>query len=336
MASITSREIRLAKRPVGMPTKEDFTLASVEVPDPAQGQVRVKNLWMSVDPYMRGRMIDAKSYVPPFQVGQPLDGGAIGQIESSNNPNFQAGDLVSHGLGWREAFLSDGTGLTKIPANLAPPQTFLGTLGMPGLTAYAGLLNVGALKDGETVFVSAASGAVGAIVCQIAKIKGCRVIGSAGSDEKCAWLTRDLGVDAAINYKTTADLNAALAAAAPNGIDVYFENVGGQHLVAAINNMRVNGRIALCGMIEQYNATSMPAGPGNIIQAIPRRLTIAGFVVSDYWHLMPDFLRDMGQWIAAGKIKWKETVVEGIDKAPDAFLGLFKGENFGKMLVKLG
>ncbi len=331
----TSREVRLARRPIGMPTPADFEIASVTLPDPGPSQVLVRNSYMSVDPYMRGRMVDRESYVPPFQIGEALQGGAVGEVIAAGpGAPFAVGDYVQSMWGWREAFVSDGAGLSKVDPKLAPVQAFLGALGMPGLTAYAGLLDVGALKDGERVFVSAASGAVGSIVCQIAKAKGCYVVGSAGSDEKCRWLTDVAKVDRAINYKTE-NLDVAVRDAFPKGIDVYFENVGGAHLFAALSNMRVKGRIALCGMIEQYNATELPAGPGNLIVAIPNRLRIEGFVVSDYFHRLGDFYRDMGEWIAAGKMHWKETTYEGVDKAVDAFLGLFKGENFGKALVKL-
>lgn len=331
-----SREIHLARRPVGMPKPEDFELASVDLPAPRDGEVLVRNHYMSVDPYMRGRMVERESYVPPFAIGRALEGGAVGEVVAAGKgAKFAVGDHVQSMWGWREAFISDGAGLTKVDPKLAPIQSFLGALGMPGLTAYAGLLHVGALKDGENVFVSAASGAVGAVVCQIAKAKGCYVVGSAGSDEKCDWLVKEAKIDKAINYKTEKNLDAAVRAAFPKGIDVYFENVGGAHLVAAINAMNVRGRIAACGMIEQYNNTEPTPGPWNIIMTVPKSLRIEGFIVSNYFHLLGDFYRDMGQWIAQGKMKWRETTLNGIENAPKAFLGLFKGENFGKALVKL-
>ena len=336
MVAQRSREIRLKSRPEGMPTAANFEIAETEVPSSGEGQVLVRNIWMSVDPYMRGRMVDRESYVPPFQVGEALSGGAVGQVVDSKNPQFKRGDYVSNFSGWKEAFVSGGGDLQKVDPAMGPIQAFLGALGMPGLTAYAGLLKVGELKDGERVFVSAASGAVGAVVCQIAKAKGCYVVGSAGSDEKCDWLKREAGVDKAINYKTCGNLAKAVREAFPQGIDVYFENVGGAHLDAALAAMRPNGRIAVCGMIEQYNATTPPPGPSNIINVIPLRLTIRGFIVTDYANLTPQFLRDMSEWHKAGKMKWQETVVEGIENAPKAFLGLFKGENIGKMLVKIG
>ena len=331
-----SHEIRLKRRPARMPEPGDFELVETMVPDPAPGQILVHNIFMSVDPYMRGRMTDRASYVPPFQIGEPLSGGAVGKIfASSGNPNFAEGDYVSNFSGWREWFLTSGGDLQKIDPALAPIQAYLGAFGMPGLTAYGGLLRAGQLKDGERVFVSAACGAVGAVVCQIAKNKACFVAGSAGSDEKCAWLEREAGVDKAINYRTAGDLSSALKKAMPEGIDVYFENVGGEHLNAALANMRLNGRIAVCGMIAQYNDAAPPPGPPNIVMVIPLRLNIKGFIVTDYIDLMPDFMRDMAKWTKAGKMKWSETIVDGIEKAPEAFIGLFKGENLGKMLVRL-
>ena len=336
MASEKNREIRLKRRPAGMPAEADFELAETPVPTPGEGEVLVRNSYMSVDPYMRGRMVDRASYVPPFQVGEVLSGGAVGTVVKSNNPRFKPGDQVNHFNGWREWFVSNGADLQAVtPPPGVGVQSFLGALGMPGLTAYAGLLKVGALKDGERVFVSAASGAVGAVVCQIAKAKGCTVVGSAGSDDKCAWL-KEIGCDAAINYRKAGDLTAAVKAAFPQGIDVYFENVGGEHLDAALANMRMNGRIPVCGMIAQYNATELPPGPKNIINVIPMRLRIEGFIVSDYFSMTPDFIADMTKWVAAGKMKWKETILDGIENAPKAFIGLFKGDNFGKMLVRLG
>jgi NADPH-dependent curcumin reductase CurA len=328
-----SREIRLKRRPVGLPTEDDFELATVPMPALHEGEVLVCNLYMSVDPYMRGRMYDQASYVEPFQIGQPLNGGCVGQVVQSKTESFQVGDYVSSRQGWREYFVSDGTDLTKIDATQVPIQAYLGTVGMPGLTAYVGLLDIGKPKVGDTVFVSAAAGAVGTVVCQIAKIKGCRVVGSAGSAEKVRWLQEVAGVDAALNYKQVASLTDEVGRLCPNGIDIYFENVGGAHLEAAIEHMNLYGRIALCGMISQYN-TSAP-GPSNLRFAVRKRLTMTGFIVSDHADRLPQFHADMGQWIAAGRIKWEETIFEGIEKAPQAFIGLFSGENMGKMLVRL-
>ncbi|MBL4595323.1 MAG: NADP-dependent oxidoreductase [Robiginitomaculum sp.] len=332
-----SREIRLASRPTGMPKPENFELAEVTLPAPGQGEVLVQNTWMSVDPYMRSRMIDRKSYVPPFQIGQPLDGHAVGKVIASNHDKFAEGDLVLSMMGWREAFISDGKGLQKLDTFGLPPQTFLGAAGMPGLTAWGGLLHIGQPKEGETVFVSGAAGAVGSMVCQIAKIKGCRVVGSAGSDEKCAWL-KSIGVDEVINYKDHPDQRAlikAFRAAAPEGIDVYFENVGGDHLVAALEAMNTNGRIVVCGMISVYNDTEPKPGPSNLAYIISKSLRIEGFVVTAFMSKTADFIKDLSGWFLEGKIQTQETVEHGIENAPTAFLKLFSGGNQGKMLVKL-
>ncbi|VAV86679.1 Putative oxidoreductase YncB [hydrothermal vent metagenome] len=336
--TIKSREIRLASRPNGLPKPTDFELAETTLPEPGAGEVLVQNTWMSVDPYMRGRMIDRKSYVPPFQIGQPLEGHAVGKILASNNDNFTKGDLVLSMLGWREAFISNGEGLQKLDTFGLPPQAFLGVAGMPGLTAWGGLLEIGKPKSGETVFVSGAAGAVGSLVCQIAKIKGCRVVGSAGSQAKCDWL-KSIGVDEVINYKehpSQAELMAALKAAAPDGVDVYFENVGGDHLVAALEAMNMNGRIVVCGLISGYNDTEPQPGPWNLFNVIGKSLRIEGFVVTKFMDKTPAFIKDLGEWFAAGKIQSRETVEHGIENAPTAFLKLFSGGNEGKMLVKLG
>jgi NADPH-dependent curcumin reductase CurA len=290
---------------------------------------------MSVDPYMRGRMYDRPSYGPPFQIGEALQGGAVGEVVASNDPAFAVGDAVQSMWGWREAFNAPANTLQKLDTSSGLPlQAFLGVAGMPGMTAYAGLLRVGGLKDGDVVFVSAAAGAVGSVVCQIAKIKGHTVIGSAGGPEKAAFL-KSIGVDHVIDYKAVPDLKAALREAAPKGIDVYFENVGGEHLEAAIDSARPFARFALCGMISQYNETGEPKGPSNIIQAVGKSLKLEGFIVSNHYDMLPDFLRDMSAWIGSGQLQWKDTVDEGIDNAAGAFIKLFKGENMGKMLVKL-
>ena len=330
-----SREIRLTSRPVGTPAPEHFELASVTLADPGPGEVLVRNTWMSVDPYMRGRMYDRASYVPPFQIGEALQGGAIGEVVASNAEGFAPGDLVSSMMGWREAFVAPAAGLEKLPRIAGiPDEAFLGVLGMPGLTAYAGLLEIGQPKAGETVFVSGAAGAVGSVVAQIAKIKGCTVVASAGSDAKCDWL-RSVGVDHAINYKTCGSLLGAVRAAVPKGIDVYFDNVGGEHLEVAIEVARPLARFAECGMIDGYNATDVSPGPRNIIQVVGKGLKIQGFIVIQFAHLRPQFLADMTGWIADGKLKWEQTVLAGVDRAPEAFIGLFSGQNTGKMLVKL-
>jgi NADPH-dependent curcumin reductase CurA len=330
----TSREIRLKSRPVGLPSRDNFELATVELPDPAPGEVQVRNLWMTVDPYMRGRMNDVKSYAPPFQIGKAMDGGAIGEVTASNDPALKAGDLVQSGFGWREGFNAPAASVQKLDARGLPPQAFLGAAGMPGLTAYAGLLRIAGLKDGDVVFVSGAAGAVGSMVCQIAKAKGHKVIGSAGGPEKVAFL-KSIGVDHAIDYKAEKDLTAAVLAGAPEGVDVYFENVGGEHLEAALNAARLFARFAICGMISIYNATEPQPGPRNLALMIGKNIRMEGFIVSHHVDLLPQFIADLSKWVAEGKVKWNETVFEGIEKAPDAFMGLFKGENLGKMLVKL-
>jgi NADPH-dependent curcumin reductase CurA len=336
VVEIVSREIRLRRRPTGTPDEDDFASATVPIPELRPGELLVRNIYMSVDPYMRGRMNAGESYTPPFEIGEPLTGGAVGQVVAALNGRFQVGDYVTSMFGWREYFVSDGRGLTRIDPRVAPIQAYLGVLGMPGLTAYVGLLDIGRLQTGETVFVSAAAGAVGAVACQIAKIKGCRVIGSAGSPAKVAWLLDEAGVDAAFNYREVTDLAAELGRHCPQGIDVYFENVGGAHLEAALQHMNTSGRIAVCGMISQYNATAPAPGPRNLALVIGKRLTLQGFIVSDHADRQPQFSADMGQWLAAGRIKWQETVVEGLERAPQALIGLFKGENVGKMLVKIG
>ncbi len=329
-----SREIHLKSRPVGMPEPVNFALVEVDLPAPQPGQVLVRNRYLSVDPYMRGRMVDRKSYVPPFQLDEAMTGGAIGEVIESNDGPFPVGAFVQSMQGWREYFVSSGKGLSPVDPQLASLPAYLGVMGMPGLTAYVGLLDVGQPKAGETVYVSGAAGAVGSIVCQIAKLKGCRVVGSAGSDAKVDWLRNTAGVDGAFNYKTL-PVPAGLARHCPDGIDVYFDNVGGDHLEAAIGRMNNFGRIAACGSIAQYNATEPVSGPRNLSLMFVKRLTMRGFIVSDHGDRMPDFYRDMSQWIAAGQVKWEETIYQGIENAVPAFLGLFTGENLGKMIVEL-
>lgn len=335
MTTTTSRDVQLAKRPVGMPNDDDFQVVETPVAAPGKGQIQVRNLCMSVDPYMRGRMVDRKSYVPPFQIGETLTGGCIGVIEASEHPDFAVGDHVESMYGWREAWTGDAAGVTNLGANLeAPASAYLGVLGMPGMTAYVGLLGAGAYKDGDTVFVSGAAGAVGSIVGQIAKIKGSRVLGSAGSADKVALLTEELGFDFGFNYNE-GDLLNQLREGAPDGLDVYFDNVGAEHLQAAIMHMRPFGRIALCGAIALYNDTEPRPGPNNLAMAIGLGLTLKGFIVSHYENMRADFRRDMSAWIASGDVSYRETVFEGVDKAGEAFRGLFTGANVGKMIVTL-
>ncbi|GGW89239.1 NADP-dependent oxidoreductase [Streptomyces noursei] len=331
-----SREWHLIERPEGWPDPEkNFALRESPVVEPEAGQVLVKNVYLSVDPYMRGRMSSAKSYVEPFKLDRPMLGGAVGRVLSSQADGFAEGDYVLHHFGWREYATFDAQSAVKVSEAIAPLSTYLGVLGMPGLTAYAGLLRVGAFKEGDAVFVSGAAGAVGSQVGQIAKLKGAsRVIGSAGSDEKVKLLVEEYGFDTAFNYKK-GPVKDQLKEAAPDGIDVYFDNVGGDHLEAAIASMNVHGRIAVCGMISQYNATEPTPAPRNLAQIIAKRLRIEGLLVGDHYDLQSEFVREVGAWIRSGELKYRETVVEGIENTADAFLGMLRGENTGKMLVKL-
>jgi NADPH-dependent curcumin reductase CurA len=332
----TGRSIHLASRPDGWPTPENFRLVEEPVPEPGDGEVLVRNLVMSVDPYMRGRMNDAESYVPPFRLDAPLDGGAVGEVVESRSPDLAVGDLVLHGLGWRDYAVGPARAFRRLDATGVEPSAFLGVLGMPGFTAWVGLLHIAQFTEGDVVFVSGAAGAVGSAVGQIARLKGAsRVIGSAGSPEKVTHLVEDLGFDVAFDYHA-APVAEQLAAAAPDGIDVYFDNVGGDHLQAAIGTFRTFGRAALCGAISQYNATEPVPGPDNLWLLISKRLMLRGFIVGDHSALMPEFLREVRQWVAEGKLRYTETVVNGLENAPDAFIGLLRGQNTGKMVVRLG
>ena len=330
----TVREVHLKSRPSGLCTPDNFEVVKVDLRDPGPGEVQVQNLWMTVDPYMRGRMNDVQSYSAPFALGKVMDGGAVGQVVASNDPGFKVGDLVQSGFGWREGFTASAKAVQKLDPRGLPAQTFLGAAGMPGLTAYAGLLKIAVLKEGDVVFVSGGAGAVGSMVCQIAKAKGHKVIASAGGPEKVAFL-KEIGVDHVIDYKAETDLTAAILAGAPDGIDVYFDNVGGAHLEAALATARLFARFAICGMISIYNATKPEPGPSNLAQLIGKNIRMEGFIVSHHFDMMPAYLDDLSRWVKEGKVTWKETVFEGIERAPDAFMGLFKGENLGKMLVKL-
>ncbi|MDX3075724.1 NADP-dependent oxidoreductase [Streptomyces sp. NPDC088354] len=330
-----SREWHLVSRPHGWPKPEDFALRETEVGEPGPGQVLVRNLYVSVDPYMRGRMNDAKSYAEPYRLDKPMQGGAVGRVVASDAEGFAVGDHVLHFLGWREYALVDTKSAVKVDPELAPLSAYLGVLGMTGLTAYAGLLRVAELKEGDVVFVSGAAGAVGSQVGQIAKLKGAsRVIGSAGSDEKVKLLTEEYGFDAAFNYKN-GPVAEQLAAAAPDGIDVYFDNVGGEHLEAAIGALNLRGRVAVCGMIAIYNATEPAPGPRNLARLIQNRLRIEGFLVGDHYDLQPQFVQEVGAWIREGRLRYRETVVDGIENNLEAFLGVLRGDNTGKMLVRL-
>lgn len=331
----TSREIQLASRPEGWPTDENFRLAEVPVQKLEDGQILVRNLYMSVDPYMRGRMNDVKSYVPPFQVDAPLDGGAIGEVIESRSGNHKAGDIVVHGLGWRDFAVVDGSRARVVNTELAPASAYLGALGMTGLTAYAGLTKVAEFKEGDVVFVSGAAGAVGSLVGQIAKAMGAKkVIGSAGSAEKVQHLL-DLGFDAAFNYHDGSVTDQLQEAAGDDGIDVYFDNVGGDHLEAAIAVMNKGGRIAMCGAISQYNSTDAPTGPRNLALAIGKELTLRGFIVGSYNQYADEFAALMSGWLKDGTVSYDETFVDGLENAPQAFIDLMKGANKGKMIVTL-
>lgn len=328
-----ARAWTLKSRPNGMPKHTDFAMITLPDQTPGQGEVRIANRWLSVDPYMRGRMNDVKSYVPPFVLGEPMQGGAIGEVVESNAEGFAVGDMVQHMLGWRDEAVVPAAEVQKLPAIDVPAQAFLGQLGMPGMTAYFGLTDVAAAKAGDTVFVSAAAGAVGSTVVQIAKARGMTVIGSAGGAEKCAWV-KSLGADAVIDYKSGVPIAKALAEAAPKGIDVYFDNVGGEHLDAALSAARMHARFAVCGMIEGYNSAT-PTELRYLARVIGNRIQIRGFIVSDFFGRRDEFVRDMGAMLALGTLKREETVFDGLESMPDAFLGLFTGGNTGKMLVKL-
>ena len=329
-----SREIRLVARPQGFPGEDLFEVAETPIPDPADGQLLIRNAYFSVDPYMRPRMNDVRSYVAPFTLGEAMTGGAVGQVVVSRTKAHPEGSWVLHSLGWREWALSDGSGLRSIDPSVAPVSTSLGVLGMPGLTAYYGLFELGAPKEGETVFVSGAAGAVGSTVGQMAKIAGCRVIGSAGSEEKLAWL-RELGFDAAFNYRERKP-REALAELAADGIDIYFDNVGGDHLEAAIGALRARGRVVACGSISRYNDVEPASGPRNMFMVVTKRLRIQGYIVSDHFDRFGEFYEQAVEWVGDGRLRYRETVIEGIEKAPHAFVGLLRGENIGKMLVKVG
>ncbi|MCL6740949.1 NADP-dependent oxidoreductase [Sphingomonas sp. RB56-2] len=328
-----ARAWHLMRRPNGMPVIEDFALKDYALPALGEGMARVRNRWLSVDPYMRGRMNDVKSYVPPFSLDAPMSGGAVGEVIESNDPSLAPGDMVLHMSGWRDETIEPASNFNKLPPIPGvEPQAFLGNLGLTGGTAYFGLLDAASAKEGDIVFVSAAAGAVGSAVVQIAKAKGMTVIGSAGGADKCDFV-QSLGADAVIDYKA-GSLVKQLAGAAPDGIDVYFDNVGGDHLDAALALARKDARFAICGMIDIYNE-AQPTSLRYIARIIAMRIRLKGFIYTDYMGQLGDFYRDMGGWLASGQVKSRDTVVEGLDQTLDAFLGLFKGANTGKMLVRL-
>ena len=329
-----SREIRLVARPRGFPDEDLFEVAETSIPDPGDGQVLVRNAFFSVDPYMRPRMNDVRSYVAPFTLGEAMTGGAVGRVAASRDERFAAGDWVLHYLGWREWALSDGAALRRLDPEAAPVSTSLGVLGMPGFTAWYGLFALGRPQEGETVLVSGAAGAVGSAAGQMAAIAGCRVIGSAGSAEKLAWL-RELGFDGVFDYREQSP-REALAELAPDGVDIYFDNVGGDHLEAAIGALRTYGRVVACGSISRYNDAEPSPGPRNMFLVVTKRLRIEGFIIRDHYERFGEFVTEASEWVRDGRLRYRETVVEGIENAPKAFLGLLRGENIGKMLVKVG
>jgi NADPH-dependent curcumin reductase CurA len=330
-----AREIHLASRPRGWPTPEDFALVEVAVPEPGEGEVVVRNAFLSVDPYMRGRMNDAPSYVPPFALGEVMTGGAVGEVVESRSDALAVGDLVLHDRGWRELAVGDAASFRRVDADGVPASAFLGVLGMPGVTAWVGIVDVAQLREGDTVLVSGAAGAVGSLAGQIARLRGAaRVIGSAGSPAKVAHLRDDLGFDVALNYKE-APIAEQLRRAAPDGVDVFFDNVGGEHLEAAIGAMNTHGRIALCGAISVYNATEPPPGPRNLHLMVGKRLTARGFIVLDHADRAAAAQAELAGWLREGRLTFRETFVDGLEHMSEAFIGLLRGENTGKMVVRL-
>ena len=327
------RQILLRRRPAGRPSPDDFELVETPNPDVADGEVLRRTIYLSLDPYMRGRMSDAPSYATSIAIGQPIVGHTVSQVVASNNPAFQVGDIVAGYDGWRDHAVSNGTELRTLNPVAPPISTAVGVLGMPGMTAYVGLLDIGQPRAGETVVVSAAAGAVGSIVGQIAKIKGCRAVGVAGSAEKCAYVVDELGFDSCVNYKA-ADFPAQLTAACPRGIDIYFENVGGAVFLAVLKLLNQNARIPLCGLISDYNATEPARGP-NLRPLLVKRAMIKGFIVWDHRDRTADFLRDCTTWLFEGRLKYREDIVDGLENAPTAFLKLFDGTNFGKLIVRV-
>lgn len=330
---MTTKQIVLATRPKGVPEIENFRIENINLPEIKDGEILLTGMYYSVDPYMRGRMNDTKSYVPPFEIDKPISGGVIGKVVASKSDNYKAGDIVVGNFPWRKDFIATEKELKKVDSNLAPASYYLGILGMTGLTAYFGLMDIGKPKAGETVVVSGAAGAVGIVVGQIAKLQGCDVVGIAGSDKKIDLLTSEFGFDKAINYKTTTDMNKAIAAACPKGVDVYFDNVGGEISDAVIRNINFHARIPLCGQISLYNSTEIPMGPRLQPMLLTRSVLMQGFIISNYQDRFPEGIQMLAQWIKEDKLKFTETIEQGFENLPQALLGLFKGENTGKMVV---
>ncbi|EHK9185641.1 NADP-dependent oxidoreductase [Vibrio vulnificus] len=338
MTQPTNRQIVLASRPVGAPTAENFTLKQSDIPTPAQGEMLLRSVYLSLDPYMRGRMSDAKSYAEPVGIDEVMVGGTVCQVEVSNHAGFEVGEWVLAYTGWQDYAISNGEGLIKLGKQPSHPSYALDVMGMPGFTAYMGLLDIGQPKEGDTLVVAAATGAVGSMVGQIGKLKGCRVIGIAGGEEKCQFAKETLGFDECIDHKAT-DFAEQLAKVCHNGIDIYFENVGGKVFDAVMPLLNTGARIPLCGLISQYNATSLPEGPDRMsmlmAQLLIKRIKMQGFIIfDDYGHRYGEFAADMSQWLAQGKIHYREHLVQGLENAPDAFIGLLEGKNFGKMVVQ--
>ena len=329
-----TQEIILASRPKGMPDKSNFEFRESQITEVKEGEVLLEGLYYSVDPYMRGRMNEGKSYVPPFQVGEPIKGGVVAEVLESRDPGFEVGDKVQARLPWMKKMVAKTAHLQKIDDSIAPASYYLGILGMPGLTAYFGLLDIGKPVKGETVVVSGAAGAVGTVVGQIAKIKGCRVVGIAGSDEKIHMIKNKFGFDEGINYKTTEDIRKAISEACPDGVDVYYDNVGGAISDAVLANINFGARITICGQIALYNATEAPKGPRPQPILLTNSAMMKGFIVGDYSDRFPEAATQLAEWVKSGELKFEETIIQGFDKLPEAFIGLFHGENKGKMIVK--
>ena len=331
-----TRAIILKSRPQGEPTAENFETRELELPDVLRNQVKLENICFTVDPYMRGRMSDADSYVPPFQVGEPLDGGVVGKVLESSHPDFGKGDVVASDTGgWREHCVVEGSELRKVKGDVFEPSDYLGAAGMPGLTAYSGLFELGQPRAGDSVFVSAASGAVGSLVAQFAKLNGCQVYGAAGSDEKVEYLLKTLKLDGAFNYKKTDSVGKSMKQVAPQGFDLYWDNVGGDFLEGALSQLNLRGTVVCCGMISTYNDETPSPGPRNLGLIIKNRLQLKGLLVRDHAHLMPEYVERLASWKKQGVVSWETTTLEGLEKGVEAFLGLFDGSNLGKMIVKL-